>query len=152
MNLRMQEFLEDNKEYLLIGIVVMQISLFGLIALKDRKSEAFTFKAPTIASEGELKQLICYYGFKNLSMGNPNKDLFEKETANALSQVDDVFPSDVEKIFSPKILRNNICEVIAKDNEGLRVFKLTLEKGAGTFGYLITGIEERELSGNEEEI
>ena len=152
MNMRIQEFLEDSKEYLLIGIIIMQVSLFGLLAYKNRESEAFTFKAPTIASDGELKQLICYYGFKNLSVGNANKDLFESETVKALSQIDDVFPSDVKKIFSPRIIKKNTCEIIAKDNNGLRIFELTLEKGIGTFGYLISGIEEKELSGNEEEI
>lgn len=147
--LNFRDFMSSNPE--LFQSLVLLLQLITIISLFFIEIDNFSpsFKIPTISSESELKSSICYFAFKNLTAGDANENLFEKETADALNEVSEAFPTKVTKIFDPQMLDTSKCKLTMEDEEGLRVFELSISEGKGAFGYLVSGIIEKQLEEEE---
>lgn len=85
---------------------------------------------------------VCHYGMKSLFENNPKEALFNRSVLNDVK--DHTFK--VEDIGLIKVLGGHRCDVIAKDAQGHRSFRVTLEKNSSfPHFYRIADVKEQKL-------
>lgn len=68
----------------------------------------------------------CHYGMKSLFENNPSEDLFQKKVIEDTK--DHKF--EIDGISLIKVIDNYTCDVVAKDANGFRSYRVGLEKNS----------------------
>ena len=68
----------------------------------------------------------CYYGLKSLFDNNPNEKLLNHKILNDVK----ARKFEIDKITLIKVINNYRCDVVVRDTEGYRSYKVELERNS----------------------
>lgn len=125
-----------------MGTIIVCFAIVCLVVVTQNKFNLL--RVSKYYSTENLKETICGYGVEQLLAGKLEDDVYE---SRLIERVNDsgLSPHITKKlkIFSPVMVKDELCKVVIQDDIGLRGFEFKIEEGGSLF-YQISNFVELE--------
>ncbi len=137
--------------FFVTNFLVLLIIILNFFIIYSKNNNTKMLADLPVISEAALQEKICYFGIESILKNNISSLIFHQETYKALKRNPDLLELENAQIIKVSV-KESICRVVLKDEQGPRVFDLQLFKSTEKeLGMVIANIDEQYLNKEDEE-